>query len=103
AIIVTAYASSDTAKSALAAGARQLIPKPMNIQHLLGLVQEALDSPLVLVVDDDYDLCENLWEIFHEQGFRVHLAHSVGDAGKSLQHSQFQVVLVDLKLPGGDG
>ena len=103
ALIVTAYASSDTAQSALAAGARKIVSKPVNIASLLGLVQEALESPLVLVVDDDHDLCENLWEIFHERGFRVHLAHDVDDASHTLQQRQFQVVLLDMKLPGGDG
>ena len=103
ALIVTAYASSDTAKSALAAGARQVVSKPVNIGRLLGLVQDAIDSPLVLVVDDDCDLCDNLWEIFHDRGFRVHLAHTVDDAGRILQHGPFQVVLLDMKLPGGDG
>ncbi len=103
ALIVTAYASSDTAQSALAAGARKIVPKPVNIARLLGLVQDALESPLVLVVDDDHDLCDNLWEIFHERGFRVHLAHDVDDATQTLQHRRFQVVLLDMKLPGGDG
>jgi DNA-binding NtrC family response regulator len=103
ALIVTAYASSDTAKSALAAGARRVVSKPVNIGHLLGLVQEAVDSPLVLVVDDDHELCDNLWEIFHERGFRIHLVHDVADAGRTLQACQFHVVLLDMKLPGGNG
>lgn len=103
ALIVTAYASSDTAKSALAAGARRIVSKPVNIGHLLGLVQEALDSPLVLVVDDDRELCDNLWEIFHERGFRMHLVHDVEDADRALRQCRFQVVLLDMKLPGGDG
>lgn len=103
ALIVTAYASSDTAKSAIAAGARRVLSKPVNIGQLLGLVQATLESPLVLVVDDDHDLCHNLWDILHERGFRVHLAHDVSEAGQSLQNAQFQVVLLDMKLPGGDG
>lgn len=103
ALIVTAYATSDTAKSAIAAGARCVLSKPVNIGKLLGLVQSALETPLVLVVDDDHDLCDSLWDILHEQGFRVHLAHDVSEAGKTLQHSRFQVVLLDMKLPSGDG
>ena len=103
ALIVTAYASSETAKSAIAAGARKVLSKPVNIGQLLNLVQVSLDNPLVLVVDDDCDLCDNLWEILHERGYRVHLAHDVADAGKSLQNCQFHVVLVDMKLPGGNG
>lgn len=103
ALIVTAYASSDTAKSAIAAGARRVLSKPVDIGQLIGFVESTLESPLVLVVDDDHELCNNLWDILHEQGFRVHLAHDVDEAGKSLQHAQFQVVLLDMKLPSGDG
>src|SRR6266487_2994333 len=74
AIVVTAYASSDTAKSVMSAGAWKIVPKPVSIGSLLGLVSQALDTPLILVVDDDRDLCENLWDLLHERGYRVHLA-----------------------------
>jgi two-component system response regulator HydG len=103
ALIVTAYASSETAKSAIAAGARRVLSKPVDIGQLLSLVQTSLETPLVLVVDDDQDLCDNLWEILHERGFRVHVAHDVSDAGNSLQNCRFHIVLLDMKLPGGDG
>ena len=57
AIVVTAYAGGSTAEEALAAGAWQVLPKPVDFPRLLGLVDEALGQPLVLVVDDDHDLC----------------------------------------------
>jgi two-component system response regulator HydG len=101
--IVTAYATSDTAKSILAAGAWQIVPKPVNIGSLLGLVAQALETPLVLVVDDDRDLCENLWDLLRERGYRVHLAHDVSDAENALAQRRFHVVLIDMKLPTGDG
>lgn len=103
AIVVTAYASSDTAKSVLSAGAWKIIPKPANIDNLLKLVSNALDAPLVLVVDDDRDLCDNLWEIFHERGYRVCTAHDLPEAEKKLREHRFHVVLIDMKLPAGDG
>jgi DNA-binding NtrC family response regulator len=103
AIVVTAYASSDTAKSARSAGAWQILPKPVNIGQLLNLVNVALDSPLILVVDDDRDMCENLWDLMREKGYRVHLAHDVPDAAKAVQNHAFQVVLIDMQLPSGDG
>ena len=104
AIVVTAYASSDTAQSVRAAGAWQIVPKPVNIGKLLGLVSEAIDTPLVLVVDDDHDLCDNLWDLLRERGYRVHLAHNIADAEKVFgQGRSIQVVLIDMKLPGGDG
>lgn len=103
AIVVTAYASSDTAKSAISAGARQVLSKPVDISRLLDLVQNSLQCPLVLIVDDETDLCDNLWEILHGRGYRVHLAHDVREASQSLASCQFQIVLLDMKLPDGDG
>lgn len=103
AIVVTAYASSDTAKSVLSAGAWKILPKPVNIGSLLTLVAKALDTPLVLVVDDDHDLCENLWEILRERGYRVCIAHDLPAAEKKLAEHRFHVVLIDMKLPTGSG
>jgi two-component system response regulator HydG len=103
AIVVTAYAASDTAKYALSAGAWKIVPKPVNIGSLLGMVAAALDTPLVLIVDDDRDLCDNLWDLLHERGYRVALAHDVPDADKALRKNRFHVVLIDMKLPAGDG
>jgi len=103
AIVVTAYTSSDTAKTVRGAGAWQIVPKPVNIGNLLGLVAQALDTPLVLVVDDDRDLCDNLWDLLREREYRVHLAHDVPDAESALGQHKFHVVLIDMKLPTGDG
>jgi DNA-binding response OmpR family regulator len=103
ALIVTAYASSDTAQSALSAGAWKVMPKPVNIPSLLGLVAKALDTPLVLVVDDDRELCDNLWDLLRERGYRVQLAHDVPQAEQALRQNRFHVVLIDMKLPAGDG
>src|SRR6516225_1846663 len=102
-ILVTAYASGETAEEALAAGAWQVVPKPVDFPTLLSLVDEALGQPLVLVVDDDRDLCANLWDLLRERGFRVCLAHGVSQAEERLETASYRVVLVDLKLPEGDG
>jgi two-component system response regulator HydG len=103
AILVTAYASGETAQRARDAGAWQILPKPVDIAKLLELVQQALDQPLVLVVDDDRELCATLWDVLRERGYRVHLAHDVPQAGSVLAGAAIEVVLLDLKLPGGDG
>lgn len=103
AIVVTAYASSDTAKSVLSAGAWKILSKPVNTGNLLELVASALEAPLVLIVDDDRELCDNLWEILHERGYRVCIANTVSEAEKKLRERKFNVVLIDMKLPAGDG
>jgi two-component system, NtrC family, response regulator HydG len=103
AIVVTAYTSGATAEAALGAGAWQVLPKPVDFPRLLGLVDEAVGQPLVLVVDDDHDLCATLWDLLRERGFRVCLAHDEREAGGHLQGSTFKAVLIDMKLPAGDG
>ena len=103
AIVVTAFAGKTTAEEALAAGAWRVLPKPVDFPKLLGLVDQALGQPLVLVVDDDPDLCANLWDLLRERGYRVALAHDNGEAARRLKDRNFKVVLIDMKLPHGDG
>jgi two-component system, NtrC family, response regulator HydG len=103
AIVVTAYAGGSTTEEALQAGAWQVLPKPVDFAKLFGLVDEALGQPLVLVVDDDPDLCASLWDLLRERGYRVCLAHDERAAGGQLRDSMFKAVLIDLKLPDGDG
>ena len=103
ALVVTAYAGGSTTEEALAAGAWHVLAKPVDFPRLLGLVDEAAGQPLLLVVDDDPDLCANLWDVLREHGYRVALAHDEPAAAVQLQDASFRVVLIDMKLPAGDG
>ncbi|HUY91589.1 MAG TPA: response regulator [Pirellulales bacterium] len=103
AIVVTAYASSNTANEALAAGAWKILPKPVDLSKLLALVGEAVGQPIVLIVDDDHDLCQSLWDLFRERGYRVCLAHDPPDAAERLKQRAHDVVMIDMKLPQGSG
>ena len=102
-IIVTAYAGTDTAERALAAGAWQVLAKPVDFSRLLSLVEEAVGQPLVLIVDDDPDLCQSLRDVLGERGYRVCLAHDQSAAADQLRDTAFRVVLIDMKLPHGNG
>jgi CheY-like chemotaxis protein len=103
AVVVTAYASKATAEEALAAGAWQVLPKPVDFPRLLALVEEALGQPLVLIVDHDPDLCANLWDVLRKRGYRVAVAHDEKAAARLLQEHDFRIALIDMKLPRGDG
>lgn len=102
-LLVTAYAGATTTEEALTAGAWKVVSKPVDFPKLLHLVEEAIDQPLVLVVDDDRDLCANLWDLLRDSGFRVSLAHDLREATLELKGSSFQVVLIDMRIPDGDG
>lgn len=101
-LLVTAHAGS-AADEALSAGAWHVLAKPVDMARLLGLVDEAIDQPLILVVDDDRDLCANLWDLLRDRGYRVGLAHGGEEAARRLTEATFEIVLIDIRLPDGDG
>jgi len=103
AIVVTAYATTDTAKAVLDAGAWKILSKPVNLTNLLPLVEQAVEQPLVLVVDDDHDLCASLWDILRDRGYRVCVAHDIEHAKQKISQQGHRVLLVDMKLPEGHG
>jgi two-component system, NtrC family, response regulator HydG len=101
-LLVTAYSGGDTARGALEAGAWRVLSKPVDFPELMSLVAEAIGRPMVLVVDDDADLCTSLRDVLREHGFRVCTAHDEAEAIERLREAT-RVVLLDLRLPGGDG
>jgi len=103
AMIVTAHPGHPRAAAALGTGVWRLLPKPVDFPQLMGLIEVAVGQPLVLVVDDDAELCENLWDLLREYGYRVCLAHDVATAIDHVNKAEFKVVLLDMKLPDGDG
>jgi two-component system, NtrC family, response regulator HydG len=99
AIIVTAYAAGDTTQEAQKAGAWQVLSKPVEFPRLLRLIEEVSEQPMLLIIDDDSDLCDSLWDLFRERGYRVYMAHSAAEGEQRLRDRQCDVVLVDIKLP----
>ncbi len=103
AVIVTAFATSETAAEALQAGAFEILPKPVDVTALMRTLDQVLLQPTVLVVDDDRDLCQNLADLLRERNYRVALAYRADGARDHLASYAFDVVLIDLVLPAEDG
>jgi len=66
-------------------------------------VLKAEGPPRVLVVDDNADLVANLSEVLSDAGYEVESAGSCADALRLAAQGGFDVALVDLRLPDGDG
>ena len=45
----------------------------------------------------------NLWDLLRERGYRVCLAHDENQAAERLKDRGYKVVLIDMKLPAGNG
>lgn len=103
AIMITAFIENEGIKRAMDAGTWKVLRKPIEITELLPLIDQASDQPLVLVVDDDPDFCESIWQVLREAGFRVSLAQSEGEGVSKSQTLDVDAALVDLQLGQGDG
>jgi DNA-binding response OmpR family regulator len=60
-------------------------------------------APHILLVDDDVDSTELLSMLLSRRGFRTSIAHSLSDARAATRAMVFQVVVIDLELPDGNG
>ena len=61
------------------------------------------DEPHILVVDDDDRLRELLREYLSENGFRVTTAENAEDARVRLRRLLFDLLVIDVMMPGEDG
>lgn len=62
-----------------------------------------VDSPRVLVVDDELHLCSAVDRILTKQGYSVTTASNGEAALELIKDNQPDVVLLDLMMPGMDG
>jgi two-component system response regulator PhoP len=61
------------------------------------------DAPSVLLVEDEPDLRDAVVNFLRLDGIKVVDVGSLGEALSSLEQQQFDVILLDLGLPDGDG
>ena len=60
-------------------------------------------APTVLIVDDNVRLASTVAAFMEMQGFRAHPAHSAEEALFAAQQVRFDLVLLDINMPGMDG
>lgn len=63
----------------------------------------AEQQPLVLLVDDEEDLCMLMQISLSRMGIRTHVAHRLSEARQCLSDNQYDACLTDLNLPDGNG
>jgi len=60
-------------------------------------------SPTILIVDDETGIRQSLGAVLQESGYRVHTAASGEECLALIQKAAFDLVLLDVWLPGMDG
>ncbi len=103
-MMVTAYAVEDLIREALQEGAFGSLRKPLDFDRLFELMEQAVpDGALILVVDDDKDLCSNMNDVLSDKGYRVSVAYDGDMAIQKARENNFDIVLIDMKLPPVNG
>ncbi len=57
----------------------------------------------ILIVDDEFSVRDSLFNWFKVEGYRVDTAENGMEALKKLQENSWDIVLLDIKMPGMDG
>lgn len=103
AILITGFADLETERRAQQIGVWRILPKPLHVELLMPLVKQAIDQPLLLLVDDDADFCTGLRDVLSLRNCRVAIAHSSVEAMDQIRTQRFRAVIVDWRLPDCDG
>jgi two-component system, NtrC family, response regulator HydG len=102
-ILMTAYSDEELMQMAREEGVRRIIHKPIKIEELLSVINEAASGEPILVVDDDADIRETLSKILHVNGYEVIAAGSGEEAVAMTRNKPCQMAFIDVKLPNIDG
>jgi two-component system, NtrC family, response regulator HydG len=101
-IMLTAYSIEELIRKALEEGVYAVLHKPLDMDRLLQLIGEIRTKGtggMVLVADDNRELCDNLCNILEAEGYRVVLAYDGEEAVNRAEEYIFDVLLLDMKLP----
>lgn len=57
----------------------------------------------ILLLDDDKELCEEFQDVFEAEGFYAKIVHNGLSGKKILENEIFDILLLDIRLPGLNG
>ncbi|MDP8205109.1 MAG: response regulator [Candidatus Electryonea clarkiae] len=122
-ILLTGHGSVPHAFESSKGGVYDYLTKPCDMDTLLKVVQEAasqvrnqtdtadsIDDSIksgaiiqVLIVDDEVELLESLKNVLQRRRMKVITAQNGEEALELMKESSFEVVVLDVKMPGMDG
>mgnify|MGYP006286575723 CR=1 FL=1 len=103
-IMMSAFAVEDLIRDALREGAYGYLKKPIDFDQLFKIIQStAGEGAMVLVADDDENLCENMRQILSDRGYRVCVVNDGNEAVEKAAKNHFDIMLLDMKLPPLNG
>jgi two-component system, NtrC family, response regulator HydG len=103
-IMITAFALEELIQESLREGAFACLRKPLDFDELFSTIENAIPGgSMILVVDDDVNLCQNLHDILSDKGYHVSTAFDSTSALDKVKKTRFDILILDLKLPPLNG
>ncbi len=103
-IMMTAYAMEEFIRDSLRDGAFGILRKPLNFDKLFSLRGHTTEEgSMILMVDDDEDLCENIKDVLSAKDYCVSVAFDSGKSIEKAREERFDIILLDMKLPPLNG
>jgi len=103
-IMLTAFALEELIQESIKEGAFACLKKPLDFDELFTTIEHAIpNGSMILVVDDDENLCQNLMDVLSEKGYRVTVAMDSTTAIEKVRKGIFDIMLLDMKLPPLNG
>lgn len=103
AVLMTAYSAESIVEDARREGVVDVLPKPLDLETLVRLIEENSTRIPVLIVDDDPEFCRSLGDALSLYPFDVALAFSIEEAVASFAREPRRAVILDMKLNGENG
>lgn len=102
-VMITGCGEEDVIENALQRGAFTVIPKPLDPDLVIEILNAAMRKPQVLVVDDSVAHAQTLSACLTDAGLEVVTVHDGQAALESMEDARVDVCILDLVMPGMDG
>ena len=101
--MMTAYAVESLIEEAIREGAKDIFYKPFDIEKVLNILKKIEKRTSILIIDDDANFLETIRSILEEKGYDVKTVGNGEAAIESLNKYSFDMVFLDVMMPGMDG
>ncbi len=101
-VMMSAYSMDELKRAALEEGAIAFLSKPLDIDNVVGLIQDVRETA-ILVVGDDADIAGPVEASLKQQGYWVKVTSSPHDAMELAEQIHFDIILIDTQLPVMNG
>ncbi|GAX62131.1 response regulator receiver protein [Candidatus Scalindua japonica] len=101
--LMTAFLAEETLNEMVGLEIQAILDKPLDLDVILKTLKEDLTKTTILVVDDECSFRETLKEVLGKNGYSAYVAEDGLTAIKMAKETHFDIVFIDVMLPGING